>query len=359
MTTSPQLEVVDQVTPAQNVISPEALHGTGDPVNDREDHYEKTPADRKEGGAGLLWGLATLVFLALLAGGFFLFKGAKVEPVESSTETPMDRPASGRVDEKALDVLNRFLSASSLEEKAKYVIGKEETIPDMREFYGGGDLAESELKADFFSEWAMESSDTDRGIYLLEFNQPKQFKLRSLFVPITDLMTHFTFKEPDAQLRSKALRANFEMEAVRVHAYLKRIDHELLIDWHTYVQTKNRTFRDFIDYPVAGRKGTFRIGMSEEASSLYEEEGIRNYRITDPAYAGEDIAVVSVRRDSRIGKILEELAWTDILGKGPARKGATLVLQWSEEANPTLQISNIICWEFLGVGGDPSNLVSN
>lgn len=360
ITTSPALsQPVAQV--ARPAVNPER------PKNHekRPDHRDYASDVEKGSGAGLLWGLAALTFLGLLAGGFFLFQKSKGNPppnngIGGDSEIPMTTNAPPQftgVEEQALDVLKNFLSASTIEEKAKYVIGKETILPDMRAYYGSGSLPKEELRADFFSEWPMDKSDTDRGIYLIEFDRPKQFKLGELFSPITDLKTHLTLKEPDLQTKSRAFRQNFEMEANRARVFLKKTGDELLIDWHTYVQTKDRLFRDFIDYPVAGRKGTFRVSLGEDVSTILQgDPGVRCYRLVDPAHFEEDIAIIPIKRDSQPGKEFEKLAWTDVVGQGPAGSGATVVLQWTTDPTPVLQVNEVICWEFLGVGGDPSNL---
>ncbi len=369
ITTSPALEAAPIQAEPQAVERVEVA-----PIkDDRPSEYEgDVDSDRKKGGSGLLWGLAGLTFLALLLGGLFLFKKFRVQdpepvtPVVASDQKDIelaDLVVSSGVEKEALTILEKFFSATTVEEKAQYVIGKEKTISDMRVIYQGDTIEKDDLKADFFSEWEMDSVDTERGIYLLEFELPKQFRLGQLFGPIADLETRLSLEAPDMQTRSKSLRENFEMEAVRAMVFLKKIDDELLIDWHTYVQTKNRMFRNFVNYPVSGRKGTFRVIIMEDVSTVYgDDTSTRKYRFEDPAHKNEDSAVIEVERDSDMGKILEELAWTDIPGKAAGakpRKGATVVLEWSKDPSPVLSLTEILCWEFLGVGGDPSNLSSS
>ncbi|MFT6179388.1 MAG: hypothetical protein ACI9NQ_001775 [Paracoccaceae bacterium] len=369
--TSAPCPVCQQVTtsPSLDQPIPRNQGGASDPAKNVSERnsgdLNYASYEEKKGGAGLLWSLAALTFLGLLVGGVVIFQKSKgVESSKNgnteeniSPSTPGGDPSFTGVEDQALAVLKNFLMARTIEEKAKYVIGKEATIPDMKVFYGSGSLPKEDLRADFFSEWPMDDSDTGRGIFLIEFDRPKQFRLGELFSPITDLKTHLTLKDPDLQTRSRAFRQNFEMEASRARVFLKKTGNELLIDWHTYVQTKDRLFRDFIEYPVAGRKGTFRLGISEDVSTILKgDPGSRSYRLTDPAHIEEDIAIVPVKRDSQVGKVLEKLAWTDIVGGRLTSLGVTVVLQWSSDATPVLVVSKVICWEFLGVGGDPSNL---
>ncbi len=374
ITTSPGVE--EAVAPAAAQVE---VPRSNPRVADQGERIAETRREETKGKAGLLWALAALIGLVLLLGGAFLAKRSRGAAPEkkplamgSVSQPQVDAPAggspasgapSGNVREKVLEALGRFLSATTVAEKAKCVIGQDQMIPEMESFYGGSEIEKDDLRVDFFSDWAMDSPDSERGIYLMDFERPKQFKLGTLFRPITDFKTRLRLDTPDLHTSSKALIENFETEAVRALIYLKETNGELLIDWHTYVQTKNRLFRKFVENPVAGQKGVFRVVVGEHVSTIFEEDSsVRNYKIIEPAHNEEDFAVVKVKRDSEVGKLLEQLAWTDVSGKGgsspSSRKGATVVLRWSDDVKPVLTLSEVLCWEFLGVGGDPSNLTS-
>ena len=376
ITTSPALGQAVAAAPQAVAAAPQRMERKSE--RDMGSRSKRKRSNESGRGAGLLWGVAGLVALSLVLGGIVLFIKSRPKPSQGNI-APMGVVESGEatigaavgvsdqsegIRKRALEVLDKFLTASSVEEKAKYVLGKERLIPEMRAFYGSGVIEHNDLQADFFSEWAIDSPDAERGIYLLDFELPKQFRLSGLFRPITDFKTRLNLEAPDLHTSSKALVENFEMDAVRAMIFLKDTDGELLVDWHTYVQTKNRLFRDFVESPVAGGKGTFRLVIAEHVSTIFEQDSsTRNYKLIEPAHHEEDFTVVRVQRDSEVGKILEELAWTDVPGKRnlepSSRKGATVVLEWSNEAEPVLGISRILCWEFLGVGGDPSNLTSS
>lgn len=360
ITTSPGPEAAPSPTPPEPT----------DREQVRPEPVEQAPAYQEKaggGGAGILWGLAVLTFVGLLAGGYYLFQEHRVKsgegvvnPLDAPTTRTAARPTFDGVEKEALTLLEGFLDAKTPEEKARFVINGEEALPEMKAYYGGGGIEKDNIRADYFSEWAMDTTDTDRGIFLLEYDRPKQFKMSELFSPVTDIKTHLTLEEPDLQTKSLAMRENFEMEAERARIFLKQKDGKLLLDWHTYVQTKDRTFRDFINFPVAGRKKVFRLFIAEEVGTILRgDPALREYRLVDPAHSREDVAKVFVERKTEVGKILEELAWTDVIGKAPHGKSITLELEWSNEPEPKLKIPRIICWEFLGVGGDPSNLASS
>ena len=58
--------------------------------------------------------------------------------------------------------------------------------------------------------------------------------------------------------------------------------------------------------------------------------------------------------NSEVGKVLSALNWrgTD---RGYQARTATLELAWSKAKPVSLQVERLICWEFLGVGGEIGN----
>jgi len=228
----------------------------------------------------------------------------------------------------------------------------------MKAFYKGDVIVAEDLRPDFFTETLMEQSDQERGIKLLQFERPSQVKLGS-FPPIFDVEVGTGLAEADIQTRFRSQQQFLEMEAIRAQVFLKKVEGEFLVDWETYIQTKNRTLRDFVGNPDSGKTETFRILLTEDISTTYEKnQSLRNYRLSDPTHYKEDWAIVTVQRDSKIGKLLEKYAWTDVSGKSPnnTNSSATVRLRWSNDQIPVLELAEVICWEFLGVGGDPSNL---
>ncbi|MEJ6580083.1 MAG: hypothetical protein QNL33_11695 [Akkermansiaceae bacterium] len=238
------------------------------------------------------------------------------------------------------------------EEKSKYVINGELKNDDRE-----GIPPIEKVPADYFSEIEINRSDRNRGIYLMEYYRPRQFKMSEFFTPITKFEVRLNVEEPDSFARAQALQENHEMEAIRARAYFKRENDALLFDWSTFVQTKERMLRSFVRFPIAGKKQLFRVGVSEDATSLFEADAsMRAYRISDIAHLSDDVVVVKVAKNSEPGRILESLAWTDQPGTVPFGRSATIELEWSSGAELKLSISRVICWEFPGVGGNPSNL---
>ena len=357
----------EHVVPEQ--VQDSTIKNDSEPSDDRElesNDYESRGTKNEKGG--LLLPLAGLAFLGLLVGGFFLFKSFRAEnnseqtsPVGDGVSKKVQKTSTPGVfagnDSPQTRVLTEFLAATSAEERAKFVIGKESVIPEMEAFYRKIGVGEEELKAQFFSQIPLDESDIARGIALFRFERPKQFKLSSFFTPIRGLRAGIGLSKSSLNTRAAGHISNFEVEADRAMVYFKEIDGESLLDWHTYVQTRYRTFRDFVNKPVAGAQGVFRVMVGEHASTLYSSDpSVRNYMVADPVHFEEDLVVMTLKKASEVGQLFEKLAWTDVLQKGFAPVGATLSLKWTSGAEPVLYIEKVICWEFLGVGGDPSNL---
>jgi len=270
ITTSPGLEpVVEKAAPISQDSAPRVAESTVEERrdssavidsrssgNDRAlDHKDYESRGEKKSKGGLLWLLAALAFLGLLLGGLLLLKNSRAEekPVEPSGgdnkiaegDAEGQGTSSQAVQENSseqVDVLTKFLNATSPEERAKYVIGKESVIEEMKRFYRKRGVEKEKLRAQFFSQIPSDPADVSRGISLFQFERPKQFDMGSFFTPILDLRTQSRLKRPSLNIRAAGKVANFEVVAEKAIVYFKKVDQENLLDWHTYVQTRYRTF---------------------------------------------------------------------------------------------------------------------
>tara|TARA_B100001109_G_scaffold10558_1_gene7964 strand:+ start:28 stop:522 length:495 start_codon:yes stop_codon:yes gene_type:complete len=93
------------------------------------------------------------------------------------------------------------------------------------------------------------------------------------------------------------------------------------------------------------------LGLSTEAS-----EGVRFFRLSDPAF-GHDRVTVTVPNDDLNGQILSDVAWINIPGKRDQNRYATLRLRWTDEEESRIALDELVCWEFLGLGGEVGNAV--
>ena len=78
--------------------------------------------------------------------------------------------------------------------------------------------------------------------------------------------------------------------------------------------------------------------------------------MVDAAHSDEDQITVEVSKSSTVGQLLTPFHWTDQPGKMVRGTTATVRLRWTSEPDPRIVIDEILCWEYLDVGGDPSNL---
>lgn len=259
--------------------------------------------------------------------------------------------------EQASGALAGFLQAETVEEKARYVLGGADRIEEMRAFYdGAARIDDSDTPLDVFSHLDLDISDKKRGLFLMQYERPAQFDMRELFRPVAPLEVQHNLEEPGLLLSAFSARENFAMESMRVMAFFKEVDGTLLLDWDVFAQTKYRTFQHFVNHPNSGNSKVFRVMVREEmpASTAVDVTKYRFYRFSDPAHAG-DYLQVPVAVDSAVGRVLSDLAWVNIPGKQAQDRYATVELAWSNESDPRVYLRNVICWEFLGLGGVEGN----
>lgn len=253
----------------------------------------------------------------------------------------------------ALEVLREFTAASTIEEKAALSIGGEALIDEMTRFYGSDPIDDSDTAADDFSAYELRLEDRERGLFLMIYDRPPQFELGEFFRPLATLEVQHKVEPPDMLLASFARAGNFVMEPVRVQAFLRKTGDEMKIDWHVFTQTKHRLMRDFLYSPEPGRSAVFRVLVGEDVPEAgRDESGTRTYRVSDPVYRS-DSARVRVAVDSEIGRLLSKVNWRGSEEGRQEMRTATLELAWQGEDDPEIVIRRLLCWEFLGLGGEP------
>ncbi len=358
-TTSPEPEPAPRSVPARAV--------------EVTDQVSTAPvAPEKKGGTGLLWGVAGLGFVGLIAGGFFLMTKFRVDPVQGPDTSGLNPPTGGEGGvaqtrpqkvvnlsdlEEAKGVLRGFFAAKTAEEKSKYIIDGASRIGDLRSFYSSEYYAKNTLEADNFNAFPMDARDEERGIFLMDYHRPKQFELAEFFRPIATLELQMEVEKPSLNIWTGALVANFEMEGQRARAFFKKINGAYKLDWDSLVQTQFRLFREFGDYPNPGASGVFRVFMIEDVTTTIQKDpDVRVYRVIDAGHIEDDQVTVAVENSSAVGHLLTPFNWTDQPGKKVEGTTATVRMSWTNEPEPKLVIDEIICWEFLNIGGDPSNL---
>lgn len=312
--------------------------------------------------------VGVLLVMTLLLGGaatavFFLTqelqkKGpAPVAPVVTA-DSAAKEAAYIRIgwQKDAQAVLAGYIAGTTPKEKVPFILNGETMEAKLDDFYGGGVIRDSDTPAEAFSVYELSEEDRKRGLFMMVFDQPPQFDMKEFFRPIAPLEVQYGIDEADLLLSTMARVGNFAMEPMSVHAFFKRTPAGLKLDWDIFVQTKYRTFQNFVVLPETDHTGTFRVLIIEDVPDKgHLEPGTRTYRMADPANR-TDTARVNVKVDSEIGRALSIINWRGVIDKRPEARTATVELKWTgPNDDPTLEISRFICWEFLGLGGkDPT-----
>lgn len=262
--------------------------------------------------------------------------------------------SSGWIPE-AEEVLQKFVAAESIEERAALTIRGKQNESEMAAIYQDFDEIEHRTPVSVFSPVSLGDQDTKRGIFLMTYSRPEQFAIRNFFRPIPPLRVKYGLEEPNGLLLTEASVNNFVDESVKVMAFFRKTPDGLKLDWQTYAQTKYRLLNRFIANPEPRKRGIFRVFVQEDVDlDGRDVAGTSVYRFTDPAYQ-LDYAKVLIRDESELGKVLAPLKWrTRVVRKAPVRN-ATVSLVWSDDPEPELQMGELICWEFLGLGGERDN----
>lgn len=261
---------------------------------------------------------------------------------------------------EAYQVLRDYMAATSAEEKLPHILNGDSLGQRLEDFYGGGVINDSDTPADAFSIYELSEEDRKRGLFMMIYDQPPQFDMKEFFRPLASLEVQHGIDEADLLLSTLARVGNFAMEPLRVHAFFKRTPAGLKLDWEVFAQTKYRTLQSFVELPETGQSGVFRVFIVEDVPDKSRlEAGTRTYRVADPANTS-DTARVNVKVDSEIGRALSIINWRGTKESHPITRTATLELKWvGDAADPQLEISRFLCWEFIGLGGqDPSATAS-
>ena len=302
------------------------------------------------------------LFLLIIAGGAAVYYISEKMSNDAEAPSAASTPADAEIREAnyirvgwqkdAYEVLDKFLAGTTVESKLPYIIRAEELAPQMRLFYGGVDINDSDTPVDSFSLEELSEEDRRRGLFMLVYDQPPQFALKDFFRPLAPLEVQYGVEEADILLSTFARVSNFAMQPVRVHAFFKRTPDGLKLDWETFVQTKYRLFQSFVELPDIGSPEIFRVLIAEDVPDKGRGVvGSRTYRIADPASLS-DSARVNVKLDSEIGRALSIINWRGSKQGVPVNRTATVELEWTgEPEKPVLTIKRFICWEFLGLGG--------
>lgn len=306
---------------------------------------------------------AILVLLGLAAVGTAIIwyaasesKKTKLEKEPQKTEqtTTVNEAHYLRVgwQKDARKVLNGFISATTVAEKLPYILNSDTLSTKMEEYYGGSPIMDHDTPAESFTVYELSESDTQRGLFVMIYDQPASLEMKEYFRPLASLEVQYGLQEADLLLSTVANTGNFATEPLRILAFFKRTPEGLKMDWEIFTQTKYRTLRNFSELPDLGKSKIFRVLITEDVPEQGQTiPGHRTYHVIDPAN-NSDGARVNVKIDSETGKALTPINWRGSKENQPVTQSATVELTWTGTKDaPTLEISRLVCWEFLGLGG--------
>jgi hypothetical protein len=311
-----------------------------------------------------------VLILAVVGALVFLSKSdpAKEPGAGSNLEARTPVPSQSAEDEylrvgwqrDAYRILDGYIAAKTIPEKTSYLLGGANLATRMMEVYGTGTIDDTDTPAAAFSAYDLSIEDRKRGLFMMIYEQPQQFEMREFFRPLATLEVQYGLEEADILLTSVAQATNFSMDPVKVHAFFKRTEEGLKLDWDIFVQTKYRTLLNFIEAPRPGAKEVFRVFINEDVPENGRAlPGFRTYTISDPANLSDAVRI-NVQVDSEVGRALSPINWRgDDNAVNPYSKNATVELEWVGHDDPQLVISRFICWQFLGLGGDDAATTSS
>lgn len=329
-------------------------------IHASHNHPKKRPAS-KQHRSGLISAMLVLLALILLGGGVVWFAakelGRNIEP--PTLKVVAKDPAVIEANyirtgwqKDAYQLLRRYLGAANAEDKLPFILNGSGLATQVEHFYRSGGISDADTPADAFSIYELSEEDRKRGLFMMIYDQPPQYDMAEFFRPLASLEVQYGLDEADLLLSTLAHVRNFAMEPLRVQAFFKRTPEGLKLDWEIYAQTKYRTLRSFVEQPEVGRTGVFRVIIVEDVPEKGRAvAGTRTYRVVDPANTG-DSARINVKVDSDAGRALSPLNWRGTKENRPLTRTATVELKWSGPATASeLEISRLVCWEFLGLGG--------
>lgn len=264
---------------------------------------------------------------------YFLSQGTK--PEFDAPLVPTGKPAATDAagpqtewQKDATALLEKYIAATTLSAKLPMILNGDKLAAKIEAFHGSPEINDLDTPAKDFKIFPMSEEEAEKGVFLMIYD--KQTKLSSEKKSLTS---------PAA--RSKVI------PPIKVLAFFKRTPEGLKIDWEVLNQTKYQTLKNFLDSKKPPISGIFRVFIVEDtAKDTPATAGIRSYQITDPGNLNHRISI-PVSSTSPAGIALST-DWSD-----PKEvRTATVELKWTgTSATPQLEISRLVCWEYLGLGG--------
>lgn len=221
----------------------------------------------------------------------------------------------------ASETLRGFIAATTLDVRAAFVMDPERVRSRMRALEQQGNMPWKGLSPEDFKHIDLSEADRRKGIFLMLRETPGE--------------------DPAAT-------------ADRSYAFFKRTEDGLKLDFEVLLQTTGKIFPNFIERPQPGVTSIFRVFIAEDPAA--REAGTSNYAPYFIAGLSNFSSATRIRvtNQSPVGRILGAADFTSEDGARRVMRNATVELRWTDHPeNPTIELSKFICWEFLGLGGEP------
>jgi hypothetical protein len=356
---APAFPIYPEVSPA-NVQQPTSV----DDIETNRTRAQRSAILDDGPRRSILPAVVILIALAAVLTGVIWFavneskKKAKIAPPNpATTALPVNEAHYLRIgwQTDAYRALKGFIAATTVKDKLPFILNASNLAPKIEEAYGGSYISDSDTPAESFTVYELSESDTKRGLFVMIYDQPARLEMKEFFRPLASLEVQYGLQEADLLLSTVANVGNFSTEPLRVLAFFKRTPEGLKLDWEIFTQTKYRTLRNFAELPEVGNTKIFRVLISEDVPEQGRTvPGTRAYRVVDPANTS-DGARVNVQVDSDTGRALAPINWRGTKENQPVTQSATVELSWSgTSTTPTLNLTRLVCWEFMGLGGQES-----
>ena len=308
-------------------------------------------SDRRQINPIAFWGVTTVALILGFIGLLYIFdksasksdKSASKEPTRQIPTIPREEGKKIKEpwEDKALSILKSFLEAETAEERMQYIQGSEMFTAQLE---SGLDLDKLALSGFFPNE--VQERDKARGIFGFSYQMPSTRNFSSMFPPVPTLRDSMSpLEELSLNVRSTANLDQFMADEVMISAYFKDGEEGMKLDWPVFAQSLYGLLDSFAIGEHEKAQEIFRVGVFQDKiwPHLDPSDALSVYRIGEVSELAESYRVMIY--DEKVNSMLEEkFSNTDI-----PLHGATVLV---ERRGTELILKNIVCWEFLGLGGE-------
>jgi hypothetical protein len=290
----------------------------------------------------------SIFLLVLIAAGSKLFYEEYLRFANASDSTSSQSPPSSinlyNRDKQARVALRSFLSATTLEDKARHVIGGQATLQRLLPEWGDKLLHEEPIHEEDFASIITGDEEGENPVFLLFYDRPSTYDIKKLFPPLMPMEVTSKLQPIDPLFLPLTDRSRFESEPLRINAFFKQTDDGVLLDWDIYLQTRYRTLRAFVGSAPAGKRSTFRVIALHDVPLPEEKRKMQKvYRLTDVANISDSFRVFTPM-GSKAAESMSKIDWYGQPDKSNPLAPVTVVLEKLPDGGVLL--AEHICWDF-------------